>query len=611
MSQLLEEHLGDLNKAGPVLDALLRAACWDRLLRSLRLGLTSVGRNAAADPADLASPQDTTEQELVALLSVVQPQLACACLDTLLSLQVNYPPAFQMLVQNDGPQQVSALLQSPTAADKVRSWGARFLNLLMTHVAPSLVGAANSSEVSGSQGTEAAAEADGVPNGLSMQQSLEAARAGVEEVLGRDAAALLMRKVNLQEGQAEMKLEQLGQALSFFLQHYKERASSQQRQQQQLGSVELGAARPGCQGNRHVVHKAQRLNLVVTAADNKFKPSGWLSHKRQRTFEVVLINYSKEPAACTDCYRVFNLRGPKWRIVYLMTQSPEWRELLAERPWEYISFADDDLLEVDTCVFNTLFHYMKAYDLLMGQPAVCDRYRAFSVYDAVRQRRNCLLHYTNFIEVMSPTFPLDFFLGVVQPTLYNAWSGWGLDFVWAHLLQYPPDKMGVIDEVCILHFDRGRGHQGSMYSASALPKPAQQELEERVAEYKGLVQVEEDLGQAHRNTKVLSCVPRPQPATSPQPGALWNNLLLLVVAIQGGLLLGCTALLVLRRGSSISNRLRLGNGRLQGSTFSSGGAQHGRGSTSHQQYPRSPIQQGTAASPAATQLLAVGGSSLR
>ena len=117
--------------------------------------------------------------------------------------------------------QVSALLQSPTAADKVRSWGARFLNLLMTHVAPSLAAAAvpaNSSEASGTRGTEAAAEADGVPNGLSMQQSLEAARAGVEEVLGRDAAALLMRRVNLQEGQAEMKLEQLGQALSFFLQ---------------------------------------------------------------------------------------------------------------------------------------------------------------------------------------------------------------------------------------------------------------------------------------------------------------------------------------------------------------------------------------------------------
>ena len=125
-----------------------------------------------------------------------------------------------------------------------------------------------------------------------------------------------------------------------------------------------------------------------------------------------------------------------------------------------------------------------------------------------------------------------------------------------------------------------------------------------------LLQVKEDLGQAHRNTKVLSCVPRPQPATAPRSDALWNNLLLLVVAIQGGLLLGCTVLVVLR-GSSGGNRLRLGNGRLQGGTFSSGGVQHARSSISHQQYPRSPTQLISAASPAATQLLAGGGSSLR
>ena len=59
-----------------------------------------------------------------------------------------------------------------------------------------------------------------------------------------------------------------------WLASYKERASSQQPQQEQPGSVHRGAALPGCHGNRHVVHKAQRLNLVVTAADNTFKPSG-------------------------------------------------------------------------------------------------------------------------------------------------------------------------------------------------------------------------------------------------------------------------------------------------------------------------------------------------
>jgi hypothetical protein len=186
MSQLLEEHLGDPAQAGPVLEALLGAACWDFLLGTLQAALRSLGEGGgtAADPA-LASPHATTEQELVALLSVVQvglqpaltqtcrawpltvpgqgcrgmarrserqvqwatlllrlprpqvacmvhpaakrsmceggimqlfldrlsaaqPALACACLDTLLSLQLNHPPAFHLLVELRGVQQASA-----------------------------------------------------------------------------------------------------------------------------------------------------------------------------------------------------------------------------------------------------------------------------------------------------------------------------------------------------------------------------------------------------------------------------------------------------------------------------------------------------------------------
>lgn len=121
--------------------------------------------------------------------------------------------------------QVSRLIHNPATPDKVRSWGARFLNLTLTHLAPALVeAAAAEGDSSGAAGSgEAAAEGsgddDGVPEASrpTVVQSLEAARQGVEEVLGADAAALLMRKVSLSEHQAESKLEQLGQALSFFL----------------------------------------------------------------------------------------------------------------------------------------------------------------------------------------------------------------------------------------------------------------------------------------------------------------------------------------------------------------------------------------------------------
>lgn len=184
-------------------------------------------------------------------LPMAQPALACACLDTLLSLQLNFPPAFRQLVELRGIQQasglelralspaalahvgmcsgcqatrwpcpgplhsgccppatlqVSELIQNPATPDKVKAWGARFLNLILTHLAPALL---EESPLVPSDGGSSSREA--------VQQSLEAAKKGVEEVLGRDAAALLMRKVSLQEGAAESKLEQLGQALSFFL----------------------------------------------------------------------------------------------------------------------------------------------------------------------------------------------------------------------------------------------------------------------------------------------------------------------------------------------------------------------------------------------------------
>ena len=70
---LLEVHLADAGKAGPVLEALLAASCWDVILRSLRGALGSVGEPGyGAVESGAASPHATKEQELVALLAVVQ-----------------------------------------------------------------------------------------------------------------------------------------------------------------------------------------------------------------------------------------------------------------------------------------------------------------------------------------------------------------------------------------------------------------------------------------------------------------------------------------------------------------------------------------------------------
>ena len=126
---------------------------------------------------------------------------------------------------------------------------------------------------------------------------------------------------------------------------------------------------------------------------------------------------------------------------------------------------------------------------------------------------------------MAPIFDMALFDGLVRPSLWDAYTGWvrvgaeqggavrvgrtwprpavscsvralhsltapchtttletpfgtplpqGLDFVWPFLMHYPRDRIGVIDEVCMLHphsaESKGTG-EGSIYAALARVAP--------------------------------------------------------------------------------------------------------------------------------------------
>lgn len=62
-----------------------------------------------------------------------------------------------------------------------------------------------------------------------------------------------------------------------------------------------------------------------------------------------------------------------------------------------------------------------------------------------------VLRYVNMVEIMAPIFEMELFDRMVRPTLFDAYFGWGLDWLWPALLSYPPDKVAVIDEVCVYH----------------------------------------------------------------------------------------------------------------------------------------------------------------
>jgi hypothetical protein len=62
---------------------------------------------------------------------------------------------------------------------------------------------------------------------------------------------------------------------------------------------------------------------------------------------------------------------------------------------------------------------------------------------------------------MAPTFTTYFLDTAVRKTIGEAYTGWGLDFVWPFLLNFPRNKVAIVDAVCVQHAEpmEGDGRQ--------------------------------------------------------------------------------------------------------------------------------------------------------
>ncbi|PRW39299.1 impaired sucrose induction 1 [Chlorella sorokiniana] len=173
---------------------------------------------------------------LLAQLPAAPPGLATACLDALLALQLRHPPAFVAFAEQQGVQQVCRLLRDKATPEPVRGHAVQFLNLLLTQLVPELLppdalpptpspaplSPAPRSPAPGAtmdaETAPASSPTDGQPElQAAVAAGLEAAKDAVATVLGREARAMLLRRVSLVDTTAEAKLGQLASALTLFI----------------------------------------------------------------------------------------------------------------------------------------------------------------------------------------------------------------------------------------------------------------------------------------------------------------------------------------------------------------------------------------------------------
>lgn len=200
----------------------------------------------------------------------------------------------------------------------------------------------------------------------------------------------------------------------------------------------------------------------------------WIRGNDIPSFDLVLLlyeddlNLAKQYSKFTP--HVYAGKGEKWQLVKWFIESN--KQFVSK--YKYVWFPCDDIL-LDTKSINRLFKMAEQYDLYLCQPALKPKNYSHQITLPVE---NCLMRYTNFVEIMAPLFSIE--------TLMKLWwtfnlnlSGWGFDYLWPHLLRYPEDKIAIIDDIVMEHTKP----QGGTYSEKRFPIPPPEEYNSLIKQF--------------------------------------------------------------------------------------------------------------------------------
>jgi len=162
-------------------------------------------------------------------------------------------------------------------------------------------------------------------------------------------------------------------------------------------------------------------------------------------FDIVFLYYGDNIETAQHYLKytphIYSSKGTKYSLIKSFIQDNQ--EFISN--YTHIWLPDDDV-KISTEEINRLFGFAKEWNLSICQPSM-DGYVSHEITKPVK---DSLLRYTNFVEVLAPMFDLDSLLSIYE-TFDENYSSWGFDYLWAHLLNYPKDKLAIIDDIIMTH----------------------------------------------------------------------------------------------------------------------------------------------------------------
>ena len=178
-------------------------------------------------------------------------------------------------------------------------------------------------------------------------------------------------------------------------------------------------------------------NLLITTIGNYYQNAfEWCSEKEKRNYDVCLINYLPKNQQLINWILLSKYyaesEGFKFELIFnLLNQNKQLMK------YSYYYMPDEDVnLSVEN--INKLFEIMKKYKLNIGQPSLIGN----DIDDSPMP--NVKLRLCDYVNLTNPAFSNS----ALEKCLWSfdiSKSGWGLDYLWAEILQNK--KMAIIDEI--------------------------------------------------------------------------------------------------------------------------------------------------------------------
>lgn len=197
-------------------------------------------------------------------------------------------------------------------------------------------------------------------------------------------------------------------------------------------------------------------NLLITTFGEYNHLDSWL--KGSRNFDVALINYDSHEHRndlISDCVYLDTFHTFKFPGIW----DAFWDEpsLLM---YDYFWMPDTDI-DVSCDDINKMFDKVKTLKLDLSQPSIEKSNTSFPSWEYFIHKDDLDVIMTNFVEVMCPVFSRSA-LDKCLATFRKSQSGWGLDLVWAKLVNNG-NNMAIINSIIVKHTRPVKG--GDLYKA--------------------------------------------------------------------------------------------------------------------------------------------------